>query len=267
MGAVLLESVIATEFLRLASQGRTAPIVLMCENAAGDTVEVFCKLSKGCDAGVSSLAREGIGACLAADLGLPVPSAFLVHLSPEFIESVPDNALRERLGESSPVAFGSLRVSNQFATWAKGNVLTDIMVPNAIGILVFDAIIQNPDRREGNANCLVKGSELRIFDHELAFMTAAIIGWTPPWKLGGLNWVSAPGSHIFFSGLRGRDIDYDLVKDRWVNLSDAVVADYQAAIPGEWAAADAAVQEALKLIRDARDNADGCLDEVRRILK
>ena len=239
----------------------------MCENEAGDTVEVFCKLSKGCDAGVSSLAREGIGACLAADLGLPVPRAFLVNLSPEFVESVPDDAIRQRLHESSPVAFGSLRVPNQFATWAKGSVLTDIMVPDAIGILVFDAIIQNPDRRDGNSNCLVKGSELRIFDHELAFMTGGIIGWIPPWKLGGSSWVAAPGAHIFFGGLKEREIDYDPVKERWINLSDAVLADYQAAMPPEWAAADAAVQAALKLIRDARDDADGCLTEVRRILQ
>jgi hypothetical protein len=140
------------------------------------------------------------------------------------------------------------------------------MVPDTAGILTFDAIIQNADRRDGNPNCLVKGDELRIFDHELAFMTAGIIGWIPPWKLGGLNWVGVPGAHIFAGELKGRNVDYRPIKDRWGSLSDTRVAEYQTAIPGEWAGSDAAVQAACKLIRDARDNIDACLDEVRRIL-
>lgn len=263
----MLASVTATEFLRPASQGRTAPILLMCEDAEGDTVEVFCKLSSGCDAGVSSLSRESIGACLAADLGLPVPRPYWVRLPPEFIESVSDKTVRQKLGASSPLGFGSLRVPNQFAAWAKGNLITDTMMPDAIGILIFDAIIQNPDRREGNPNCLVKGDYLRVFDHELAFMIEQLLFWKPPWTLGGLSWVGEPGAHIFVGGLKGRDVDYDSVKDRWVNLSDEVIAGYQTAVPDEWAGSEAAVHAALKLIRDARDNIDGCLNEVRRILK
>src|SRR5262249_26198574 len=31
------------------------------------------------------------------------------------------------------------------------------------------AIIQNPDRRTENPNCLVRGESIRIFDHDLAF--------------------------------------------------------------------------------------------------
>ena len=42
---------------------------------------------------------------------------------------------------------------------------------------------------------------------------------------------------------------------------------YGTSIPAEWAAADQAVRRALALIRDARDNIDGCLAEVERILR
>lgn len=256
----------ATEFVRVASQGRTAPLLLMCENAVGETVELFCKVSKGCDAGVSSLARESIGACLAADLGLPVPRPYFVHLSREFTDSVSDGTVRQKLLASSTVGFGSLRVPNQFAAWAKGDLVTDTMVPEAAAILVFDAIIQNPDRRDGNPNCLVKGDELRIFDHELAFMTDQLLLWTPPWKLGGMNWVGAHGAHIFVEGLKGRPVDYGPIKDCWSNLSDARIAEYQTAVSDAWVGSEAAVTAALKLIREARGNVDGCLNEVRRIL-
>lgn len=265
-GRKLLETVTATEFVRVATQGRTGPAILTCEDAAGNPVELFCKVSGGCDAGVSSLARESVGACLAADLGLPIPRPYLVDLSPEFADTVPDDTVRQKLLASSAVGFGSLRVPNQFAVWAKGNQITDTMVPDAAAILVFDAVIQNPDRRDGNPNCLVKGEELRVFDHELAFMTEQLLFWTPPWKLGGLSWVGNPGAHIFASGLKGREIDYDPIKALWSNLSDTRLTEYQTAIPEAWAGSEAAVQAALKLIRDARDNIDGCLNEVRRIL-
>jgi hypothetical protein len=43
------------------------------------------------------------------------------------------------------------------------------MLPVAAAIFVFDAIVQNADRRVDNANCLVKGNEIRIIDHEMTF--------------------------------------------------------------------------------------------------
>ena len=58
---------------RPAVQGRTAPVLAAIETEGLEEVEVFVKLSAGCDQGVVNLAREAIAACLAADLGLPVP--------------------------------------------------------------------------------------------------------------------------------------------------------------------------------------------------
>lgn len=262
----MLELAVATEFVRAATQGRTGPGLLICEDDVGNAVELFCKVSAGCDNGVSSLAREIVGACLAADLKLPVPRPYRVELSNEFAAIVPDDAFRSKLASSSKIGFGSLRVPNQFSAWAKGNTIPDIMVPNAAAIFIFDAIIQNPDRREENPNCLAKGTELRIFDHELAFMTDQLLLWVPPWKEGGLKWIERPGAHIFLSGLKGRPIDYDPIKDCWSSLSDQRLSEYRDAVPDVWAGVEPAVAAALKLIREARDNIDGCLDEMRRVL-
>lgn len=262
----MLELAVATEFVRVATQGRTGPALLMCEDEAGNSVDLFCKVSAGCDHGVSSLAREIVGACLAADLKLPIPRPYRVDLSDEFAGIVPDESFRLKLGNSSKIGFGSLRVPNQFSVWARGNTIPDTMVPDAASILVFDAITQNPDRRETNPNCLVKGSDLRIFDHELAFMTEQLLFWKPPWQEGGLNWIEKSEPHIFLRGLKGRIIDYHPIKVCWSSLSDQRISEYRDAVPGEWGEAEPAVTAALKLIRDARDNIDGCLDEIRRIL-
>ena len=43
------------------------------------------------------------------------------------------------------------------------------MLPVALGTFVFDAVIENPDRRPGNPNCLIAGQDIRLIDHELAF--------------------------------------------------------------------------------------------------
>ncbi|MET3614761.1 hypothetical protein ABID16_003098 [Rhizobium aquaticum] len=263
----MLEVVDAAEFVKPWTSGRTGPGLLLCEDAAGASIELFCKVSAGCDQGVTSLAREIIGACLAADLLLPIPRPYCVRISNAFTAAVPDEAFRLKLSRSSPIGFGSTRVPNQFSAWAKGNVLTDTMVPDAAAILLFDAIIQNPDRRAGNPNCLVRGSDLRIFDHELAFMpNNLLLFWVPPWSAGGMKEFEKPGAHIFFNALKGRYIDYIRIKDCWSNLSDQRILEYRDAVPSEWQEAVPAVVTALNTIRDARDNIDGCLDEMRRIL-
>ncbi len=102
----MLENAVAVEFVRRATSGRTGPLILTCLTDAGEAIELFCKLSAGCDEGVTNLAREVVGACLAADLGLPVPKPFLVELSQEFIGAVSDPKTATRMRESAPVAFG-----------------------------------------------------------------------------------------------------------------------------------------------------------------
>ena len=170
--------------------------MLVCLDAAGVEVELFAKLSARCEQGVVHLTREAIGACLAADLGLPVPQPFLVEMPPAWVAAVSDADVRNAMIASVPIAFGSRLVGPQFGTWHSGFMLRPQMADTALGIFVFDAIIQNDDRREGNANCLVLGEHLRIIDHELAFAHAQMLFWQPPWQLGGLQRLVNPGAHI-----------------------------------------------------------------------
>jgi hypothetical protein len=261
----MIPRVLLTRVDRVATQGRTGPILSACEMEDGSEIEAFVKLSAGCDQGVANLAREAIAACLAADLGLPVPKPWIVEIPPEIIPIVSDAQVADRLRQSCPLAFGSTRTPG-FTAWSKGQHLTEITRPTATGILLFDAIIQNPDRRDENPNCLVRGNDLRIIDHELAFAHRLILFWRAPWVLGGMKDLETPGRHIFVRELKGAPIDIALIKSRWDGLSDARLREYGKAIPPEWAAAHTDVDAALKLIADARDNIDGCLKELGRIL-
>lgn len=263
----MLTRVTATEFIRAASNGRTKPVMLACTDPNGAEVELYGKLSARCEQGPVHLAREAIAACLAGDLGLPVPQPFLVALPAAWVAAVPDAEIRAAMAASLPVAFGSRLAGPQFATWNPGIGLRPEMVETALGIFVFDAIIQNDDRREGNANCLVLGEHLRIIDHELAFAhRLIIIGWQPPWQLGGLQRLVNPGAHIFRDKLRRAALNFDPIRAAWAALSDGRIEGYASALPAEWASAAADAAAAIRLIKDARDHIDGCLNEIKRVL-
>lgn len=261
----MISRAVLTRIDRVAAQGRTGPILSACEADGEEEVEVFVKLSAGCDETVANLVREAIAACLGADLGLPVPKPWLVEIPPEIIPVVTDPQIADKLRRSCPIAFGSTRTPG-FSAWTTGQRLSDAMRPVAAGILLFDAIIQNPDRRAENPNCLVRGDDLRIIDHELAFAHRLILFWRPPWVLGGMKDLETPGRHIFLHELKGAPIDFGEIKSRWSTLSDARLEEYEGAIPAEWAAARETIDAALKLIAEARDNIDGCIGELGRIL-
>lgn len=196
--------------------------MLLCERADGSAVELVAKFSTGCEEKETNLAREVIAAYLGGDLGLPVSEPMIVATTPEWIASIPDATIRSKVNAGCPLGFGSKLVTGQYSVWNTGTVLSAVMVPTAASIFTFDAIIQNFDRRDENPNCLVNGEKILIFDHEMAFTHKLILGWRPPWSIGGLQALETPGRHIFRAGLLGRGIDFEQIKGAW--LSVAVLA-------------------------------------------
>ena len=263
----MLDHATPIEFRRRTKSGRTRPAIVVCETVDGKEVEAIAKFSASCDEGVVNLAREAIGACLAGDLGLPITQPWLLDLSSDWVESVVDTDARAIIRESAPVAFGSTWAGSQFNAWNSGSNLRSGTVPSALGVFVFDAIVQNPDRRADNPNCLVSGVEIRVFDHELAFSHGLVIGWKPPWAAGSMQHLMQDGFHIFRSKLRTEFLDFGPVKEAWERITDSRLDHYEAAIPLEWVAAKSAVRAALELIRDARNQIDACLIEIKRVLK
>lgn len=270
LGASVLKRVFPNRFNRMVSSGRTKPLIItcdmVCEDGHVEDFDVVTKFSHGCDMGNINLAREVIGVCLAGDLSLPVPEPFLVETSDDFINSINDSALKSNIYNSSRVAFGSKLMHSQFSVWSPGRIINNTMLHTAASIFVFDCIIQNPDRRIDNPNCLVRGDEFRIFDHELAFSHGQVLFWKPPWENGGLNSVRSSASHIFYAKLRNAAIEYEPIRASWEGLSDDQIADYESVLPPEWGDLGTSVSSALRLIRDARDNINAILNEVRRVL-
>jgi hypothetical protein len=260
----MLDPLVAVRFDRRASTGKSKPCLLACEDTDHAEAELIAKMSAGCERGVEALVAESISAVLATDLGLPVPTPYLVTMGPQFIQSIVDGEIAKIARASSPIAFGSRKLPPGFTTWPRGRRIPRALIQTAAEIFAFDALIQNSDRRPENPNCLVKGSKLAIFDHELAFANRLIIGWQPPWKVGALQFMANPNAHLFFSGLRGQSIEFDSFEAAWQLISDQKLAKYEQALPSQWAASAAA--DALSLVSQIRDNIATCLAEVRRVL-
>lgn len=258
----MLKRLEAVQYIRDVGSGRTQPIVAAAEDCAGDVVDVVLKFASACDMGKNSLAVEVMAACLAGQLGLPIPEPFIVNISQEWRDCLP-LSVRSRLSEFDNLAFGSKLVYPQWPAWTATNRLTPRMTQVAAEILAFDGFIENMDRRDSNPNCLVSGEELRIFDHELAF-PRGLLG-PKPWVLGGLQSFTQPGHHIFRRELVAKSVDYAIILRKWSSLHDTHIDEYGAAVPAEWRD-DAFINDILDKIRQIRDNTVGGVAELNRIL-
>jgi len=210
----MLKIIHPIQFHGTTSNGRTKPSRITCETDSGDKVEVVAKFSKGCDRGVLALAMEALCSVLARELGLPTPEAFIVQTSAEWIESIPDVVAAKQVAESDSHAFGSQIAPNGFSVWSAGNSVTEVNKPAATLAFAFDGWIGNPDRRADNPNCLVKGQDFLLIDHELAFADKLLLTTSAkPWNRGGLNPIATPNNHIFFKHLKLLTTDSDVVSE------------------------------------------------------
>jgi hypothetical protein len=263
----MLREVEAIDYIRPMSSGRTSPLLLNCERDDGSAIQVVAKFSAFCDQQELHLAREVVGACLAGDLGLPVPEPVIVRFSPDWIETIIHNGVRNRVRASGQLAFGSTLVGPGYSIWRQDTMITEAMIETATGILAFDALTQNFDRRDGNPNCLVKGENLRIFDHEQTFAHRLTLGWRPPWQAGGSSWMERKGNHIFLTKLKRLErCDLKSFGERFEAISDDRLEDYRAALPTAWLGHVQDLHCAFQLIHDCRENIGDCLREIQRVL-
>jgi hypothetical protein len=232
---IMLQTVMATRYVRAMSVGRTKPFLVECEDGNGDPVEVIAKCSAGTFEGVKNLAIEAIAAMLGKDLALPVPDPYVVQLDTDFIDSIADAQIRQFMSASCKYAFGSEALPPGHAVWPTGGTVEAALCERAAEIFVFDGIIVNSDRRPTNPNCLFDGSEFGIFDHEMTLQPDQILFWKAPWVNGGFDQMHGPQLHIFSRPyLEQSPTNLDRFIDAWNALPQGRFRDYIDALPPEW---------------------------------
>jgi len=228
---MMLELLIATRFEKVMGSGRTQPCLLVCENEAGEEVEVVAKLRGHPQIMPGGLLAEAVSSLLALDLDLPVQTPYRVEIEKAFADALPDAALRTVIQKSEGLNFGSAKWAPGYTIWPRDKTPSRDMKQSLTEIFAFDGLIQNPDRRQANPNCAFLGTDLRIFDHESAFSHFMSILPVAPWDTGGLAFLK---DHIFFQSIRGGNLALDRFQGALEAVDESRLDAYIEAVPKEW---------------------------------
>lgn len=228
---MMLELLTATRFEKVMGSGRTQPCLLVCENEAGEEVEVVAKLRGHPQIMPGGLLAEAVASLLALDLDLPVQTPYRIAIEKAFADTVPDPGLRTVIQNSEGLTFGSAKWAPGYTIWPRDKTPSREMKQGVMEIFAFDGLIQNPDRRQTNPNCAFLGDKLLIYDHESAFSHFMSILPVAPWDTGGLGFLK---DHIFFQALRGGNLALDRLKGALEAIDGARMDEYIQSVPPEW---------------------------------
>jgi hypothetical protein len=230
-----LPTLTATRWIEFKGSGRTRPAVMACELPDGTEVECIVKLGGHKESAPHQPVCELGAALLAVDLGLPVADPMLVEVTADFAERVVPAAnleAKERCQKAVGLSFATRNLTGGYAVFPVGKPPPKSMVPALAELYAFDGLIQNADRTPTNPNCLVKGDDLRFFDHDQAFGFLL--------DLFGAQAANALDSYPFLS----RHVAYRRVpRDRslflrleraWKAINEETIAGYGSQIPDAW---------------------------------
>lgn len=199
----------ALSFIEIKRNGTTKPLVIECEYS-DENVPVRKTLLVKAN-GLPRITNldlycEILGNLLAREFGIETPKPFVVRIDEDFIKITRKVLWEENINIKSGLAVGCEYFSQGFAAITSNMHLSKEKLEQAIMIYGFDLLTQNPDRREINPNCAIKGDKLIAFDFEksLSFLYP-ILGQKPePWELSKLK-LSGDDRHIFKTTLKAKE--------------------------------------------------------------
>ncbi|HEX5398003.1 MAG TPA: HipA family kinase [Verrucomicrobiae bacterium] len=261
----------ANQFIRAMSTGRNHPLLLGCEDVAGNYFEVVVKF-RGREMTETAQIAELVSAQLADDLGLQVPQAAVVTVPAGFetVIAAPDAA---KVVKASPgINFGSVNIGAGFTTWPPGRTPHGAQRDQAADIFTFDTLVQNPDRRVTNPNLWARSDRIGVYDHEQAFqfLTVHIFGGGPqkPWATkhqgNGFDFLK---QHIFYTNLRGGRLNLGPFKEKLSALTDRKIQGYFDAVPAEWQGRGDFCERIAGYLGEARQHREGLVNFVQHILR
>lgn len=225
----------ASRWIGFKGSGRTQPALIGCDLPDGGEIECVVKLGGHQESAPHQPVCELVASLLAVDLDLPVAEPLLVEITPEFAAGavpVTDGNARQRCQRAVGWCFASKQLAAGFAVSPTRKSQPQAMLPSLAELYAFDALIQNADRTAMNPNCLVKGDELRFFDHDQAFsFLLALFGSGP---------LNQPETYSFLSQhfvrpllSRNREL-FSRLEGAWESVSSDVVHSYAGHIPDSW---------------------------------
>lgn len=196
--------------------------------------EYVVKLKVGETMDDSANLRELMAAFIAMEMDIPVIEPAAVEISPAFVKTVDDLAVKKRLQDSIGMNFGSRYIPG-YPTIALAS-LPEKTLPFAQEIFAFDLLIQNLDRTKRKPNMLTDGEEIIMLDHEKAFgFTFASVIPVPVniWEMNNdqKKWIT---DHILYPYVKRKKFDFNGFTKKMLNLNDPFWSKAYELIPDTW---------------------------------
>jgi hypothetical protein len=254
---VRAESVSGYEF-----QGRNLPVLLDCVTPEGAGLACVVKLAARLEQPDDALWSEWVAGRIADAVGIFVPRRYVVEISPT-LSGLLAKHLKPKPGQTitpdeyAGPSLGVEYLRNVQPVPKEENALEEQLRVSAAEIAVFDAFIENLDRRPTNPNCLVHGTappRLVAIDHDLAFAGL----WLP--VIGGSTWpTDLLARHLFTRRFGKNRPSVSRIKTAIGGLSDEFLDGLPEDVPSGWLSAHASgkltsVIRTLKIRRDTVDD-------------
>ena len=221
------------------------------------------KLKSNLETGNAGLLRETVGNLLANELGIDAPEPAIVEIPIELADGVADPRVAQAVQQSIGLNFGSKNLSGGYYAWPDEKTVPTSLKQLATDIFVFDALIQNPDRRRGKPNLLWKSDALVVIDHEMAFsFLLALFPSKQPWLLAEQPYLD---NHIFFHHLRGTGVDLSRVTGAIEAVTSMFWDELDEVVPNEWKGTE--LTRIRNHIESVQQHLEEFMNDVRRILR
>ncbi|EKB48130.1 HipA family kinase [Cecembia lonarensis] len=241
-----LPQIEALRGVQILDSGTTLPMIVDgVDRDFGDRGQFVVKFRNANRMSPKSSARELIAAWIGMELELPVVDPVILHVSPDFVETLVGRdgykAASQSLGEN----FGS-RYRPGFQELLAGQKFSNVMEEMAMRIYAFDMLITNPDRGHQKNNVNTNGSEFLIFDHELAFSYISML----PFLRSKEPWVLVPNEkelyakHVFYNYLKGEERNFEKITVDFERINEDFWKKVVALLPRDW------ITDEIKEIRD-----------------
>ena len=199
----------ALSFVEIKRNGTTKPLVVECEYS-DENIPVRKTLLVKAN-GLTRITNldlycEVLGNLLAREFGIETPEPFIVRIDEDFIKVTSKILWEENIKIKLGLGVGCEYFSQGFTAVTSNMYLSKEKLEQATMIYGFDLLTQNPDRRETNPNCAIKGDRIIAFDFEksLSFLYPILGQKTAPWEVSKLKF-SGDDRHIFKINLKARE--------------------------------------------------------------
>ena len=213
--------------------GANKPLLITGADVNGRKGDYVVKFRGAARMSNEACMRELLAAFIAAQMGIRVVSPVIVNISQNFVELLIGNDAWQYANKSLGFNYGSEYIK-KYSTILPTQDLNNHQLQYAQTIFAFDVAIQNPDRTNEKPNMITDGTEIVIYDHELAFSFVLDIFTNPkPWEIRqtDLEWIN---KHCLLPKIKGKGFYFGEFSQRFDNLDENFWETARTLIPDEW---------------------------------